>query len=134
MVLDASVARSKGELLQLEHQIVPRRNVVLAPDVADVARQTADIEGTDEIHGKRYGRRATLVLATLQLRGVWDAPGARNLSDKADGVANIKRPPLSVRVLHETEVDHELLPIQSVMVVPEALQPREDVVHRNNVH
>jgi hypothetical protein len=133
VVLDAAVAGGEGEALQLQNEVVPCREVVLAPDIADVARQTADVERADEVDGEGHRGRTALVLAALELRGVRDPPGPGDLCDKADGVPDAEDPALGVRVFNEPEVDHELLPVQGVAVVPEALQSREDVIDGHDV-
>ena len=134
VIFDGPVLDSYRKPLQLENQIIARRHIRLTPDIAHITRQPTHKEGADEIDGERDRAVPALVLPALQLRRVGHAPRPRHLADESDGVAHGESPSLCVRVLDKAQIDHELLPIVRLALIPEALQACEEIVDGHQVH
>ena len=110
-------------------RLIPCQNIVLAPYVTDITRKTRYEERADETH--RFtshlcnGCVAPLMLTALHLARVWHAGGSISARDELQCVADRECQSLSLRVVHEPKVHHQLL--DGVPLRPIPLKPHKGV-------
>jgi hypothetical protein len=134
VVLDRAILCRKRQLFELENQIIASRHVGLAPYITHVTREPTDEEGADKVNRKGHRSVTAFMLPTLQLGCMRDPPRSGRLADESNRIPHGERTALGIRIIHKSQIDHELLPVVCVALVPVALQAGQDVINSHHIN